>query len=160
MGINLGLILGVNIWECIRMKLGLILGVIDLRVYWGKFGINFGCVRFEGVSGTNVGSILDVKFFGDAFGKKIETNFGIDFGCSRFEGCFETKFGTNFGRNKFGLNSRMTRYKKALAFPICTIRLSHAYIDGFELFILMILWFCLVSWNITWKLLETYLNLP
>jgi hypothetical protein len=142
------------------INLGLILGVIDFRVYWGKFGINFGCVRFEGVLGTNVGSILDVNFFGDAFGKKIETNFGIDFGCSRFEGCFETKFGTNFGRNKFGLNSRMTRYKKALAFPICIIRFLHAYIDGFELFILMILWFCLVSWNITWKLLETYLNLP
>jgi len=120
------------------INLGLILGVIDLGVYRGKIGINFGCVRFEGVLGANVGSIFSVKKIGDVFGEKIETNFGIDFGCSGFEGCFETKFGTNFGRNKIGLNSSVTRYKKALSFPICTIRLSYAYIDGFKLFILMI----------------------
>jgi hypothetical protein len=94
------------------------------------------------------------------FWKKIKTNFEIDLGCNGFEGCFETKFGTDFGRNKFGLNSRVTRYKKALPLPVCTIRLSHAHIDGFELLILMILWSCFVSWNITWKLPKTYLNLP
>lgn len=52
------------------MKLGLILGVIDLGVYWGKFEINFGCVRFEGVLGGKC---------------------GVNFGCENFWGCFWKK---------------------------------------------------------------------
>jgi hypothetical protein len=53
--------------------LGLILAVIDLGVYWDKFGINFECVRFEGV----LGSILGVKHFGDVFGKKLRLILGL-----------------------------------------------------------------------------------
>jgi len=75
MGINLGLILGMNIWECIRMKLGLILGVIDL----GCIGVNLRLILdvldLRVCWGANVGSILGVKIFGDVFGKKIETKF-------------------------------------------------------------------------------------
>ncbi len=84
------------------MKLGLILGVIDLGVYWGKFGIIFGCDRFGGVLGANVGSILGVKIFGDVFGKKIETNFGIDFGCSGFEGFLKPSLGLTLGKINLG----------------------------------------------------------
>lgn len=46
--------------------------MIYLEVYWGKFVINFGCVRFEGGLGAHLGSILGVKHFGDVFGEKLK----------------------------------------------------------------------------------------
>lgn len=87
-----------QIWECIRIKLGLILGVIDLGVYWGKFGISFGCVKFEAI----LGSILAVKHFGDVFGKKLRLTLGLILNAADLRDALKPSLGLTLGELDLG----------------------------------------------------------
>ncbi len=82
--------------------MGLILGVIDLGVYWGKFGINFGYVKFEGVLGANWVSIWGVKHFGDVFGKKLKLVLGLILDVMDFKDALKPSLGLTLGKIDLG----------------------------------------------------------